>query len=133
MELPGSKRSHDALVGTIYDRADLLHIQGEPVSLMRMDAESVTAKKNPKTGVRHKRTFGKLGMADLIGTAYGVGLAVEVKTGGGKLKPDQRDFRDWWIQGGGKFVVVRNVEDWIALVCDLREQWQDRIVVSVSR
>lgn len=56
--------------------------------------------------------YGLPGSTDLIGIrAGGQFLAIEVKTGTGRLSPQQINFRDMILKQGGLYVEARCVED----------------------
>ena len=60
---------------------------------------------------RHIR-FGIPGLADIGGsTNTGRALQVECKSGAGKLSAAQMNFRDWFVESGGLYVLARSVKD----------------------
>jgi hypothetical protein len=60
-------------------------------------------------------SFGLPGMADLAGILrcgeIGVALFIEVKSGKGRLSPQQKRFRDMAVAFGACYVEARSVED----------------------
>ena len=52
-----------------------------------------------------------VGVADIVGIYKGVPLAIEVKTGNGYLRPDQKAFITRFIEEGGLAFVARGPED----------------------
>jgi predicted RecB family endonuclease len=51
------------------------------------------------------------GVADILMAANGEAWAVETKSDTGRLSEAQRAFREYWIRGGGRYVVARGIED----------------------
>lgn len=51
------------------------------------------------------------GISDLIAIKDGITIFVEVKTDKGKLRPEQMAFMDSIADKGGKYYVVRSLED----------------------
>jgi len=60
----------------------------------------------------HPIYFGVEGESDLDGIIFPLGrrLAIEIKTGAGKLTGDQKKWRDMIIKFGGVFIEARSVE-----------------------
>lgn len=58
-------------------------------------------------------SFGKVGQTDITGiiAPHGRGLYIEVKTGTGRLSPDQKLFRDMIIKHGGLHIECRKLSD----------------------
>ena len=54
--------------------------------------------------------FGLKGSGDIIGAAFGRPISVEVKTGGGKQKAQQKKFQTAYEKAGGVYIVARSVE-----------------------
>ena len=59
---------------------------------------------------------GEKGVADIIGIHRGVPIAIEAKSSVGKQSPDQAAFQLRWEQEGGRYVIVRSVEDLLAFL-----------------
>lgn len=84
--------------------------------LMRLSEQGAMVWNNP-TGVFYARTgqpikVGVPGAADIIGvTARGQALAVEVKTGTGRLSPEQKKWRDAFCAHGGLHIEAHNLDD----------------------
>jgi hypothetical protein len=60
--------------------------------------------------------FGCKGSADIIGTVKGKFVALEVKTGSGRQKEDQKKFQEVVEEAGGFYSVVRSTEQSIDIV-----------------
>ena len=50
------------------------------------------------------------GHADIIGLIYGRALAIEVKTGSGRLNPDQKAWRDQFLAHGGLYIQLTDIK-----------------------
>jgi hypothetical protein len=97
-----------------------------------LSLHGVIAWRNATTGVYDQarqrfRTFtGRKGVSDILGVLPatpghpgGRLLAVEVKAGRDRLRPEQRAFMDDVNRMGGKAIVARSVDDVFALLTDL--------------
>ena len=60
--------------------------------------------------------FGCKGSADIIGTVKGKFVALEVKTGTGRQKEDQKKFQEVVEDAGGFYSIVRSREQAIDLI-----------------
>jgi hypothetical protein len=103
------RKEHDALIQKI---------------LCALSIEGVLAWEN-KTGEGHFRgawiRFGLEGSSDVIGCmANGKFMAIEVKTGTGRLEGQQDRFAEAVVKRGGHYGIARSVEDAVALV----QHWQ---------
>ena len=61
----------------------------------------------------------KEGVSDIYCLIVGVSIWIEVKTGKDVLSPSQKQFRDETRNAGGLYIVARNIEDVIEIVCAL--------------
>lgn len=61
--------------------------------------------------MRRLPKFTPRGLPDIIVVAGGIFYGLEVKTKIGKQSPEQKDFEKWVKQHGGKYHVVRSIED----------------------
>ena len=92
------------------------HMRLKNLILMELSKHGAMVWNNP-TGVFYTRTgqpvkVGTPGAADIIGvTANGQALAVEVKTGTGRLSPDQKKWRDIFCAHGGLHIEARGLDD----------------------
>ena len=93
--------AHDALVRAILDLAPKLG-----AFAFRCDA-------GVKPGIRGggMRRYGTPGASDVIAIVAGAFVAIEVKTGTGRQTEAQRAFAEKVQRAGGRYVVVRSVED----------------------
>ena len=97
-----------------YSGADHMRLKNR--ILMRLSEQGAMVWNNP-TGVFYTRTgqpikVGVPGAADIIGlTARGQALAVEVKTGTGRLSPEQKKWRDVFCAHGGLHIEAHKLED----------------------
>lgn len=72
---------------------------------------------NNPTGVFFTKTgmpvrVGQPGAADIVGeTSEGRALAIEVKTGSGRLTEDQIKWRDAFVKRGGLYIEARSLDD----------------------
>jgi len=55
--------------------------------------------------------FGLPGQSDVLGLVRGRFVAVELKSEDGRLRPEQRAFRDRVLRAGGIYIVARSVDD----------------------
>lgn len=84
--------------------------------LVRLSELGAMAWNNP-TGVFYTITgqavkIGVPGAADIVGeTKDGRALAVEVKTGSGRLSPEQIKWRDAFVSRGGLYIEARCIDD----------------------
>ena len=92
------------------------HMRLKNLILIKLSQLGAMVWNNP-TGVFYTRTgqpvkVGTPGAADIIGvTARGQALAVEVKTGTGRLSPEQKKWRDVFCAHGGIHIEARKIED----------------------
>ena len=92
------------------------HMRLKNLILMELSKNGAMVWNNP-TGVFYTRTgqpikVGVPGAADIIGvTARGQALAVEVKTGTGRLSPEQKKWRAVFCSHGGLHIEAHNLED----------------------
>jgi hypothetical protein len=83
--------------------------------LMALSALSSTLVFNTPTGFgltpdgKRGISFGKKGLADIVGVSCGIAIAVECKVGRDKLSEAQISFRSNWERCGGVFVEARDV------------------------
>ena len=69
-------------------------------------------KADPRTIARLKREGLTPGAPDLLLIrSDGWCAGIEVKAGKGKLSPEQAEWGEWAVYGGGEFTVVRSVAD----------------------
>ncbi len=71
---------------------------------------------NNPTGVFYAREgtpikVGTPGAADILGVLHGQAIAIEVKTGTGRLSENQKKWRAVFEKHGGKFIELRTLED----------------------
>lgn len=67
---------------------------------------------------QHVRFGGPPGTADIIGSARGRALAVEVKTDVGRQSQEQRIFEAAWTRAGGLYVLARCAADAVNAIED---------------
>jgi hypothetical protein len=70
--------------------------------------------------------FGTPGSPDLQGVYHGICLGFEVKRPGGKLRPDQKQWQEWFEAAGGIYRVVHNVEEALAVISSIRATVSDK-------
>ncbi|MBI2603232.1 MAG: hypothetical protein HYW48_09255 [Deltaproteobacteria bacterium] len=77
--------------------------------------------------MRRGRTYfyGLKGSSDIVGLVDGFFFALEVKTGSGRQKSDQRHFEDRVNACGGLYGVVRSVDEALGLL----HSWQQKMAV----
>ncbi len=61
--------------------------------------------------MRRLPKFTPKGLPDIIVVAGGLFFGLEVKSKVGKQSPDQKKFEEWVKKHGGKYFVVRSIED----------------------
>ena len=54
--------------------------------------------------------FNNEGTPDIQGTYFGRSVAIEAKTGSGRLSEKQKDWRYAFLKAGGTYIVARSVE-----------------------
>ena len=72
-----------------------------------------------------KIKFGIKGEADIQGIwgPFGVALAIEVKTGSGRLSKDQVRWRDMFLKQGGIYIEARDVEQSLKYFESKKAEW----------
>lgn len=65
--------------------------------------------------------FGLPGAADLTGLVAGRRLELEIKTGTGRVRPEQRAYGEMIRRFGGVYAVCRSLEDALAAVEEARQ------------
>lgn len=94
----------------------LEHMRLKNLILVRLSEMGAMAWNNP-TGVFFTKSgspikVGIPGAADIVGeTSKGRALAVEVKTGSGKLSDEQKKWRDAFASRGGLYIEARCIDD----------------------
>jgi len=68
-----------------------------------------TGKATTATG--HFIAFGLVGSADIIGVCRGRAVAIEVKAGRDRQRPEQVAFQRAWERAGGLYVIARSIDD----------------------
>lgn len=92
------------------------HMRLKSLILVKISQLNGMAWNNP-TGVFFTKNgalvkVGQLGAADIVGeTSEGRALAIEVKTGSGRLTEDQIKWRDAFVKRGGLYIEARSLED----------------------
>jgi VRR-NUC domain-containing protein len=89
--------------------------------------EDCTKRVDPKTGkvfcpggTRLQRRGMRKGVPDLVILHSGRIMGLEVKSSGGTLSREQKEFRVEWERAGGIYAVLRSVEEGTALL----EEWE---------
>lgn len=81
-------------------------------------------KRTPATGARLKRMGVRAGVADLLVfwndgyTGHLRAAALELKAAKGRLEESQEKFLCDWVGAGGKYAVIRSLDDLIAVFAD---------------
>jgi hypothetical protein len=60
--------------------------------------------------------FGLRGSADIIGVCRGRAIAIEVKAGRDRQRPEQAAFQRAWERAGGLYVIAHTVDDAVRAV-----------------
>ena len=84
-------------------------------ALVRLSELGAYCWNNP-TGVFRTREgqivkVGTPGAADILGVLHGQAIAVEVKTGTGRLSDSQKKWKAVFERHGGKYIELRTLED----------------------
>ena len=64
--------------------------------------------------------FGFPGSGDIVGVYRGRAVAIDAKTGTGRLSDDQKTFRANWERSGGLYIVARCVDDALSGLASIR-------------
>lgn len=71
--------------------------------------------RHPTGGARTDRgayvTYGLVGSADIVGVCRGRGVAIEVKAGRDRQRPEQIAFQRAWERAGGLYIIARSIDD----------------------
>lgn len=92
------------------------HMRLKSLVLVKVSQLGGMAWNNP-TGVFFTKTgapvkVGQPGAADIVGeTSEGRAMAIEVKTGAGRLTDDQIKWRDAFVKRGGLYIECRSLDD----------------------
>lgn len=73
--------------------------------------------------------FSQPGISDFIACVESIGLAIEVKSRKGKVRPEQeRWLKNWEEKGKGQSLVARSLEDVISKVESIKKASRDKTI-----
>lgn len=101
----GAQACETRLMLLIFARLEKLEEQGQPIHVWRNNVGGAV----DKTG--RGISFGEPGSADLELVVRGRFVGIETKSEDGRLRPDQKTWRDKILAAGGIYVVARCAED----------------------
>ena len=105
----------------------MTHSQLKRIILIRYGSDPRCRIFNCPTGVYYTDTgipvkVGVKGQADILGIRCdGIFLAIEVKAGHDRLRPEQQSYRDMVLKFGGRWVEARTPEDVEKVFDDLKK------------
>lgn len=89
---------------------DILYIRIHPVRPVNGKNGIVFTKVNPS----------QKGAPDLLVAKGGYFLALEIKSSIGKQSPDQKSWQDRFEKQGGRYLIIRNIDDLASVWRDMR-------------